>query len=185
MKRLLVLLLVYLMVSLSLITSVQAQTLVAASPAPQPAEMMEQLKAQVLPQLESIFTPAQRDRLESIVAEGETSLRKAFKTIALTPDQKHKLASVLKSLPKKDLFASMTPEQKKEFFTKKKFMPTSEALTEKIKAGMESKGSVIPEGVSEKISEKMKMKETFMPTSEAVTKKIESSMKAIKNQMEE
>ena len=187
MKRLIVSLLACLMVSLSFVGVAHAQSLVGASPAPtaQPAEMMEQIKAQFLPQLETILTPAQRDRLESIVSDGETSLRKAFKLITLSPDQKHELASVFKSLPKKDLFASMTPAQKKQFFSKKEFIPTSETITEKISAGMKSKGVAVPEGLSEKIGEKMKMKKTFMPTSEAITEKIKAGMETIKEKMEE
>jgi hypothetical protein len=184
MKRLLVSLLVCLLVSLSFVGVSHAQA-IGAPVSSQPADLMEQLKAQFLPQMESILTPAQRDRLASMVTEEKASLRKAFKLIALTPDQKHQLASVFKSLPQKGLFASMTPEQKKQFFMKKEFAPTPEEITEKITAGMKSKGAVVPEGLSEKIGEKMKMKETFMPKPEAITEKIKAGMEAIKEQMED
>lgn len=125
---------------LSLVVSgtAQAQTLIADSSSKAAIEqavsqekLITQLKDQLLPQIESILTPEQREQLEAAVAK-KTSLRKAFKSIMLTPEQKTKLAGVLKSLPKKDFFASMTPEQKKQFFTRKKevFTPTAEDIAE-------------------------------------------------------
>ena len=92
-----------------------------------------------------------------------TAFRKAFKSLTLTPEQKTQLKAVFKDLPKKDAFASLTPEQKKELFLKKKqmFMPTPEEITEKINAGMKSKG-LMPEKVSEKVKEKMKLIENKM-----------------------
>ena len=97
-------------------------------------DLKKQLEADILPQLESILTPEQRDQFQSEISEG-SSLRQAFKSMLLTPDQKDKLADVFKSLPKKDIFAKLTPEQKKALFIKKKelFMPTSEEISEKIK----------------------------------------------------
>lgn len=138
MKRLLMSIFACLIVLLSLVvaSTAQAQSLIAAS-SPSSAtveqtkpkeELMQQLKTQLLPQLETILTPEQSEQFESAMVEGKTSLRKAFKSIMLTPDQKSKLATVLKSLPKKDFFASLTPEEKKQFFMKKKemFMPTAD-----------------------------------------------------------
>lgn len=78
-------------------------------------EIIEQLKTQ----LETILTPEQREKFQSAIVEG-TSARKAFKTPSLSPDQKSKLATSFKSLPKKDIFTSMTPEEKKQFFLSKK-----------------------------------------------------------------
>lgn len=78
----------------------------------------EQLQTQILPQLESILTPEQRQQLDDAIANG-TSPKKAFKSIALTPDQKTKLGTMMKSLPK-DFFTSLTPAQKKELFMKKR-----------------------------------------------------------------
>ena len=105
----------------------------------QQKSMMNKLESDILPQLESILTPEQRDQFKTAIADGANP-RKAFKSMALTPDQKSKLAGVFKSLPKKDIFSSLTPEQKKELFMKKReiFKPS-------------------PEEISEKIGEKMKM----------------------------
>ncbi len=66
------------------------------------------------------------------MAEEKTSIRKAFKSAMLTPDQKTKLATVFKSLPQKDFFTSLTPEQKKQLFLKKKdlFIPTADEINE-------------------------------------------------------
>lgn len=164
MKRIFVPLLITLMLVCNLIftTPAQANPLLAATSTTtadqvkSTEEFLEQLKSQLLPQLESILTPEQRSQLETAMAEGKTSLRKAFKSITLTPEQKTKLASVFKSLPAKDTFASMTPEQKKQLFMKKKefFMPTPEEISEKISTGMEKKSASIPslEEISQKIS---------------------------------
>jgi hypothetical protein len=169
MKRIFVSLLITLMVACHLIfmTPAQASPLLAATSstvatqAKSQEEFLEQLKTQLLPQLESILTPEQRDQIEAAMAEGKTSLRKVFKSIALTPEQKTKLATVFKSSPAKDAFASMTPEQKKQLFMKKKefFMPTPEEITEKISAGMEKKSAFMPslEEISQKISTGLKM----------------------------
>lgn len=128
--------LVGLMVLLSFTSGVRAETL-AAVPASSillvmeaPEDIMEQLKAKVMPQIQSILTSEQQEQLEDAIVEGKTSLRKAFKSLSLTPDQKTKLATVFKSLPKAEIFTSMTPEQKREFFMKKKemFKPTPEEI---------------------------------------------------------
>ena len=100
-------------------------------------DLQKKLETDILPQLESILTPEQRDQFKSEISEG-SSLRKAFKSMSLTPDQKDKLTDVFKSLPKKDIFATLTPEQKKALFMKKKelFMPTPEEISDKINQKM-------------------------------------------------
>ncbi len=138
MKRYLMILCATLVVLCNLLAggTVQAASLsgvmATATPGQTVSQTVEQLKNQLMPQIESILTTEQRDQLESIISNGETSIRKAFKSITLSPEQKTKLASLLKTLPKKnkDLLTSMTPEQKKQFFMKKKemFMPTAEEI---------------------------------------------------------
>ena len=143
MKRKLVTIFACLMVLLNLVAIdvAQAQSLMEISlPGLQNIKLAEpqvdlkkQLETDILPQLESILTSEQCDQFKSEISEG-SSLRKAFKSMSLTPDQKDKLADVFKSLPKKDVFATLTPEQKKALFMKKKelFMPTPEEISEKI-----------------------------------------------------
>lgn len=131
----------------------------------EPAEtkdLMTLLKTEIIPRIENVLTPEQREQFKIAVGDG-TPFRKAFKSLMLTPEQKTQLKAVFKDLPKKDAFASLTPAQKQELFLKKKemFMPTPEEITEKINAGMKSKG-LMPEKVSEKVSEKMKLIETKM-----------------------
>jgi hypothetical protein len=89
-----------------------------------------QLKTTILPQIQNILTPEQQKQLETTVISDKGSIRKAFKSLMLTPDQKTKLAAVFKSLPKKEIFTSMTPAQKRQFFMTKKeiFLPTPEEL---------------------------------------------------------
>ena len=139
MKRLLVSIFACLIVLLNLVVAdtTQAQSLTASPPSATVdtkarQEVMEKLKSEFIPQLESVLTPEQRDELESAVVEEEMSLRKAFKSMALSSDQKIKLAAVFKSLPKKDFLNSLTPEQKKQFFMKKKemFIPTADEIAE-------------------------------------------------------
>lgn len=125
-------------------------------------QILEQVKSQILPQFETILSPEQRDRLQTEIVDAKASLRKAFKKIALSTDQKTKLAMVFKSLPKKDVFAALTPEQKKGLFSKKDLMPTPEAISAKINAKMQmakDKGAMMPtpEAISQKISAKMKL----------------------------
>lgn len=139
MKRLLVSIFACLIVLLNLVVAdtTQAQSLTASPPSATVdtkarQEVMEKLKSEFLPQLESILTTEQRDELESALVEEQMSLRKAFKSMALSSDQKTKLAAVFKSLPKKDFLNSLTPEQKKQFFMKKKemFIPTADEIAE-------------------------------------------------------
>ena len=93
-----------------------------------PGEVIEQLKTQ----LETILTPEQREKFQSAIVDNKASARKAFKSLSLTPEQKSKLVTSFKSLPKKDIFTSMTPEEKKQFFMSKKefFQPTPEEIAE-------------------------------------------------------
>ncbi|UBF27619.1 hypothetical protein K9N68_06780 [Kovacikia minuta CCNUW1] len=174
MKRLLVSIFACMVVLLVCVSgaAAQAQSLPAISfpglqdfvPTEEQKEILSQLEAQVLPQIDEILTPEQRDQFKTSIAEG-TTFRKAFKSLALTPDQKSKLGALLKTLPKKDIFASLTPEQKKQFFTKKKemFMPTpeeiSDKISEKMKLAKDKAGAFMPDAaaIGEKISQKMKM----------------------------
>ncbi|MGA7935719.1 MAG: hypothetical protein WCA35_19370 [Kovacikia sp.] len=181
MKRLFVSLLACAMVLLNLVGAgvAQAQPLVAISlpglqnlvPTEQQKELLTQLESEVLPQIDTILSSEQEDQFKTAIADG-SSFRKAFKSLALTPDQKGKLGALLKTLPKKDIFASLTPEQKKQFFTKKKemFMPT-------------------PEEIGEKISEKMKLAKdkagTLMPNPEEITNKITEKIKLGKSKTAE
>lgn len=138
MKRILVSTFACMMVLLNLVVAdvAQAQPLVAISfpglqsvDLSQQKELLEQLETDILPQIESILSPEQRQQFKTAVTDG-TSFRKAFKSLALTPDQKAKLGTLFKSLPKRDIFTSLTPEQKKQIFMKKTelFMPTPEEL---------------------------------------------------------
>ncbi len=82
------------------------------------ADPFTELKAKIVPELENILTPEQRTQFEDAISNG-TSLKKAFKSITLTPDQKGKVGMMMKSMPK-DFFTSLTPEQKRELFMQKK-----------------------------------------------------------------
>lgn len=173
MKRFFVMLAACALITLSMVGTTgmaQAQTAVAtlipllgAEAIAPPDDLLEQVKNQILPQFETILRPEQRDRLQTEIVEAKASLRKAFKKIALSSDQKTKLAMVLKSLPKKDVFASLTAEQKQELFSKKAmFKPTPEDISNKINAKMQmakDKGAMMPtpEEISQKISAKMKL----------------------------
>ncbi|WP_310412478.1 hypothetical protein [Chamaesiphon sp. OTE_8_metabat_110] len=114
-----------------------AQAATATAPAVEKSvDAIEQLKTTILPQIQNILTPEQQKQLETTVISDKGSIRKAFKSLMLTPDQKTKLAAVFKSLPKKEIFTSMTPAQKRQFFMTKKeiFLPASEEMaTSKLK----------------------------------------------------
>jgi hypothetical protein len=124
------------------------------------SDWLTQLEKEILPQLEQIFNPDQLEEFKRDITDG-VSFRKAFKSMTLTPDQKTQLKTLLSSVSKKDAFTSLTPEQKKQLFMKKKemFKPTSNEITNKIK----TKGVTLPEGVQEKIDAAIKKKEAFMP----------------------
>ena len=143
------------------VTTLLPQLLGAETPAPE--ALLEKMRSQLLPQFESILSPEQRDRLQAEMIDTKTSLRKAFKKIALSTEQKTKLATVFKTLPNKELFASLTPEQKKGLFSKKEmFKPTPEAISDKINAKMQmakDKGAMMPTPaeINQKITAKMKL----------------------------
>jgi hypothetical protein len=150
--------------------------------------LIEDLQSKFIPELENILFPEQREKFEQAIQDG-LSLRKAFKSMALTSQQKTDLAAAMKAMPKGEMFAALTPDQKKEVFMKKKemFMPTPEEIVEKIKAGMESKETFLPDApgsemapTPEEIAEKIKLgfdkKKEFMPSLEEIKEKISAKM---------
>lgn len=204
MKRFFVTVIACAMVALSLVGAVgiaQAQpsvtdllpSLVGAETTTAPDAILKQVKEEILPQFETILTPAQRDRLQTEIVDAKASLRKAFKKIALSTDQKTKLATVFKTLPKKDVFAALTPEQKKGLFSKKDFMPTPEAISDKINAKMQmakDKGAMMPtsEAISQKINAKMKLAQEKAATKAApvsIGEKVTEAIEAIKSAVAE
>jgi hypothetical protein len=134
MKRFFVSILVSLIVVFTATNWVQVSPSIAATttvPAVEKGvDTIEQLKTTILPQIQNILTPEQEQQLETAIVGDKISIRKAFKSLMLTPDQKTKLAAVFKSLPKKEIFTSMTPAQKRQFFMTKKeiFLPTPEEI---------------------------------------------------------
>lgn len=153
--------------------------------------LMQQLQDKYVPQIEDILFPEQREKFEEAIQDGY-SMRRAFREMYLTPEQKTELASVVKRIPKSSIFASLTPEQKKEIFMKKKemFRPTPEEIQEKIKAGMEAKGKFAPDGpgsefaptpeeIGEKIKAGFEKKKEFMPSAEEIQEKISEQMEEI------
>lgn len=126
-------------------------------------DLIHQLETKILPEIEKILFPDQLEQFKTSVANG-TSFRKAFKSLMLKPEQKTQLKSLFSSITKKDAFASLTPEQKKQLFLKKRemFMPTSEEITDKISAGMKDKGLSLPEAVKDKIDVELKKKDVLM-----------------------
>ncbi|WP_156119601.1 Spy/CpxP family protein refolding chaperone [Leptolyngbya sp. KIOST-1] len=153
--------------------------------------LIEELRSKYVPQIESTLFPEQREMFEQAIQNGY-SLRKAFKAMALTTEQKAELAATLKTVPKGNLFAALTPEQKKEVFLNKKdmFMPTPDEIAERIKAGMESKATFAPDApgsemapTPEEIAEKVKLgfekKKEFMPSIEEIKEKISAKMEAM------
>lgn len=153
--------------------------------------LMEKLESEYVPQIEAILFPDQREKFEKAIEDGY-SLRKAFKSMALTPEQKTELSATMKTLPTKELFAALTPEQKKEVFLKKKemFIPTPEEIVEKIEAGMKAKEQFSPSTpgaemaptaaeIGEKIKLGMEKKKAFMPSVEEIKEKISAKMDEI------
>lgn len=151
-------------------------------------ELMEQLESEYVPKIEAILFPDQQAKFEQAIEEGY-SLRKAFKSMALTKEQKSELSATMKSVPTQELFAALTPEQKKEVFMKKKelFMPTPDEIVEKIEAGMKAKEKFAPDTpgaemapTAEEIGEKIKLglekKKEFMPSLEEIKEKISAKM---------
>lgn len=217
MPQILVSIFACLIILLNLLTAapVQAATLLQTPPpdlseslsestAVKPPDLAKQLEDEIL-QLETLLTPTQRNQFETAIADGK-SFRKAFKAVTLTPDQKSQLAALFKTFPKKDSFATLTSDQKKEFFLKKKeiFAPTSEEISDKITAGMKKKElyaptaedisarisagmkerGLAPDDIKEKINAGFKNKETFMPDLQAITEKISQKLAAIKQSIQ-
>lgn len=152
--------------------------------------LMQQLQDKYVPEIEAILYPEQRERFEEAIQDGY-SMRRAFREMYLSPEQKTDLASVVKQIPKSSIFASLSPDQKKEIFMKKKemFMPTAEEIQEKIKAGMEAKKNFSPDApgsefapTAEEIGEKIKAgfekRKAFMPSVEDIKDKISEQMEA-------
>lgn len=190
MKRFLVSILVSAIVFLNFIVASPANAnsnfYLADATAPVSTDFMTQLKTDILPQLEKIFSPEQREQFQTEMANGST-FRKAFKSLTLTPEQKTQMKTLLKSVSKKDAFASLTLEQKQQLFLKKKemMMPTAEEITEKINAGMKGKGATIPEAVKDKIEANLKKKDAFIPTPEEISEKINAGMKMIQEKIKD
>lgn len=150
--------------------------------------LMQQLQDKYVPQIEDILFPEQREKFEEAIQDGY-SMRRAFREMYLTPAQKTDLASVVKQIPRSSIFASLTPEQKKEIFMKKKemFRPSPEEIQEKIRAGLEAKGKFAPnapgsefaptpEEIGEKIKAGFEQKKKFMPSAEEIQEKITEQM---------
>lgn len=172
MQRLLIAIFACMMVLLNLAIAApaNAQSIVATSSnllgielTEQQSQTLQQLKTEIFPKLESVLSSEQREQFKTTFADG-ISLRKAFKSITLTPEQKSQLGTLFESLPKQDLFASLTPEQKKELFMKKKelFKPSPEEIEEKINAKLKMKPELAAnkptaQQIGEKIREKMDM----------------------------
>jgi Spy/CpxP family protein refolding chaperone len=157
---------------------------------PEQKTMLMELEDELIPQFESILTSEQRDQFIESVSDGK-SFRKAFKSLTLSPTQKSQLASLFKALPQQEIFAALTPEQKKDFFMKKKemFMPTTEEIQAKIDAGLKKKEAFSPETsefapsteeIKERINAGLKQKEAFKPSLEEIQEKIAEKMAAMK-----
>lgn len=105
--------------------------------------VMQKMETDFLPQLKAILSPEQEAQFATTLETGG-DLRKAFNSVTLTPEQKAKVSSLFKSLSKGS-FATLTPDQKQEFFLKQKaafmkgkgqFMPNLSGISEKKKAFM-------------------------------------------------
>lgn len=166
---------------------------------PEQKAAVDQLETEIIPQIEEQLRPDQLDAFRLQIEEGK-SFRKAFKSLTLAPDQKKSLASLIKTLPKSDAFATLTPDQKRAYFLSHKTlfkptpeqiaerikegaeakgtgMPSIEAITEKIKAGMSAKGGPSGEAIAEKIKAGMNAKGSYAPSAEEIAEKINMGMK--------
>jgi hypothetical protein len=205
MKRTIVVWFAGLMLLLNMVVmpAAQAQPLAIKIPLPgfsqleltqeQKTKLME-LEDKLIPQFEAILTPEQRDQFIESISVGK-SFRKAFKSLTLSPAQKSQLASLVKTFPQQELFATLTPEQKKDFFMKKKeaFMPTAEEIQAKIDAGLKKKEAFSPtssefapsmDEIKEKINAGFKQKAAFKPSLEEIQEKIAEKMAAMKEAMQ-
>ena len=168
---------------------------------PEQKAAVDQLETEIIPQIEGLLRPDQLEAFKTQIEEGK-SFRKAFKSLTLAPEQKQSLAGLLKTLPASDSFSTLTPDQKRAYFLSHKTlfkptpteiadriktgadakgggMPSLEAITEKIKAGMGAKGGApSAEEITEKINMGMKQKELYMPKLEAIGEKIADKVKA-------
>lgn len=157
-------------------------------------DVISHLESEVLPKLDNILYPEQRERFKSAIVDG-SSFRKAFKSLSLSPDQKFELGNLFRTLPKRDLLASLTVEQKKQLFMKKRemFAPSAADIKEKIDDGIKMKGKSLPQGVGEKISEKLKFAEEktsgamekaagLILSTKKISEKIEATMKQVGTQ---
>jgi hypothetical protein len=168
---------------------------------PEQKAAVEELETEIIPQIEGLLRPEQLEEFKLQIEDGK-SFRKAFKALTLTPEQKNSLAELIKSLPKSDAFASLTPEQKRAYFLNHKtlFVPTPEEIAERIKTGMKAKGGTMPsideitekikanmsakegapsaEEIAEKINLGMQKKEMYMPKLQAIGEQITAKLKA-------
>lgn len=201
MKRTIAICLACLLALLSTIVpqAAQAQPIAISIPLPGFSQMtltqeqknqLMKMEDELIPQFETILTPEQRDQFIESVATGK-SFRKAFKSLTLSPAQKAQLAGLVKTFPQQAMFASLTPEEKKGFFMKKKemFMPTTEEIQARIEAGMKKKEAFSPTAsefspsamdIQEKISAGLKKKDAFKPSLEEIQEKIAEKMAAVK-----
>lgn len=147
------------------VTPVEPATAKAASETsatPETTDLLKQLETEILPQIASVLTPEQQADFAAKISAG-TSFRKAFKAVTLTPAQKTKLSTVFKAIPKKDIFATLTPAQKKQLFLKNKqlFIPTAEQISAKVSAGKQLAGG----------------KSSFAPSTDTIVEKINAKLK--------
>mgnify|MGYP002776996295 CR=1 FL=1 len=158
MKRILSAMFACVMVVLSWISlPAQATPLFAQVEAPTvTTDPFAQLKAKIVPQLESILTPEQRAQFDNEIANGAT-VKKAFKSIALTPEQKGKVGMMMKSVPK-DYFTALTPDQKRDLFMQKKefFMTSGKAKAEAAMKAASEKVEDVTKAVSDKVDDTVK-----------------------------
>ncbi|MBW4467739.1 MAG: hypothetical protein KME07_20115 [Pegethrix bostrychoides GSE-TBD4-15B] len=147
---------------------------------PEQEAAVNQLETEIIPQIEALLRPDQLAEFNLQVEDGK-SFRKAFKSLTLDPDQKKSLAGLIKSLPKSDAFATLTPDQKRAYFLSHKtlFKPTPDEIATRIQAGVEAKGGTIPsiQDIIEKIKTSMSGKSSFAPSSEEIADKIKAGMK--------
>ncbi|GAP95246.1 hypothetical protein [Leptolyngbya sp. NIES-2104] len=159
MKRILVSVLACVMMGLSFAVAPLAHAIplfAAVEAPPTTTDPLAELKAKIVPQLEAILTPEQRTQLEDAIANG-TSVKKAFKSIALTPEQKGKVGMMMKSVPK-DYFTSLTPAQKRELFMQKKdfFMTSGKAKAEAAMQAASEKVEEVTKAASGKVDDAVK-----------------------------
>ena len=144
-----------------------------------------------MPEIEEILYPDQRERFEEAIQDGYSMPPGLSGNVSDPRAKKRNWLRSLSQIPKSSIFASLTPDQKKEIFMKKKemFMPTAEEIQERIRAGMEAKQQFNPDAAdtemaptAEEIAEKIKAgfekKKAFMPSVEDIKEKISEQMEA-------